>query len=117
MRYLFDSRALVAFFNDKDKAEGFISSITLTELYYLYIRSACKDVAEKRIEQIRFSNLKVVVINDAVALKAGEYKVGVIPIADALLVASAYYVNANVVTDDKYFEVMDVEIVKFRDGQ
>ena len=130
MRYLFDTKALIAFFNneegaefvekllgevDEDKAEGFISSITLTEIYYLYSRRVGGEVARKRVEQIRLSNLKVVPIDEKVALKAGEYKVKAIPIADALIAASAYSVGAKVVTDDKHFEELDVRVVKFRD--
>ena len=129
MKYLFDTKAVIAFFNNEDgaefvekllkevdegKAEGFISSITLTEIYYLYLRRAGEEVARKRVEQIRLSNLKVVPIDEEVALKAGEYKVKAIPIADALIVASAYSVGAKVVTDDKHFEGLDVEVVKFR---
>jgi len=131
MRYLFDTKALIAFFNneegaefvekllrevDEDKAEGFMSSITLTEIYYLYSRRVGGEVARKRVEQIRLSNLKVVPIDEKVALKAGEYKVKAIPIADALIAASAYSVGAKVVTDDKHFEGLDVEVVKFRTG-
>lgn len=129
MRYLFDTKALVAFFNDEegadfvekllrevdeDRAEGFISSITLTEIYYLYLRRAGKETAVKRVEQVRLSNLKVVAIDEDVALKAGEYKVKPIPIADALIAASAHSVGARVVTDDKHFEGLDVEVVWFR---
>ena len=129
MKYLFDTKALIAFFNNEDGAEfvekllkevdegktkGFISSITLTEIYYLYLRRTGEEVARKRVEQIRLSNLKVVPIDEEVALKAGEYKVKAIPIADALIAASACSVGAKVVTDDKHFEGLDVEGVKFR---
>jgi len=129
MKYLFDTKALIAFFNDEDgaefvekllkevdegKAEGFISSITLTEIYYLYSRRAGIRVARERIEQIRLSNLKVVAIDEETALKAGEYKVRAIPIADALIAASAYSVGAKVVTDNEHFEGLDIEVVKFR---
>jgi len=53
MKYILDTKALIAFFNDEDgaenvekilddidenKAEGFVSAITLTEVYYLYSR-------------------------------------------------------------------------------
>ena len=130
MKYLLDTKALIAFFNneegaenvekilseiDENKAEGFVSAITLTEIYYLYSRRSGKDIAKKRIEQIKLSNLKMIVINDEIAIKAGEYKIGAIPIADALIAASAYFVGAKVVTDDEHFEHLDVEVVKFRE--
>ncbi|MBA7524997.1 hypothetical protein ES705_17142 [subsurface metagenome] len=93
MKYLLDTKALIAFFNnevgadfverilgeiDENKAEGFVSAITLTEIYYLY------------------------------------YKIKAIPIADALIAASAHFVEAKVVTDDEHFEKLDVEVAKFR---
>ncbi|MHA1505869.1 MAG: PIN domain-containing protein [Candidatus Asgardarchaeia archaeon] len=129
MRYLLDTKALVAFFNDEDgadfverilkdvdegKVEGFVSSITLTEIYYLYSRRMGRDIAKKRVEQIIFSNLRIVAIDEKVALKAGEYKIRAIPIADALIAASACSIGAKIVTDDKHFEGLDVEVVNFR---
>ena len=88
---------------DKSKAEGFVSAITLTEIYYLYSRRSGESVAKKRIEQIKLSNLKIVVIDAEIAIKAGEYKIKAVPIADALIAASAYSVGARVVTDDVHF--------------
>ena len=73
MKYILDTKALIAFFNDEDgaenvekilddidanKAEGFVSAITLTEVYYLYSRRSGECVAKKRIEQIKLSNPK-----------------------------------------------------------
>ena len=129
MKYLLETKALIAFFNDEDgaenvekilndidknKAEGFVSPITLTEVYYLYSRRNGERVAKKRIEQIKLSNLKMVVIDAEIAIKAGEYKIKAVPIADALIAASAYSVGAKVVTDDEHFEHLDVAVVKFR---
>jgi ribonuclease VapC len=129
MKYLLDTRALIAFFNneegaeivekilsdiDENKVEGFVSAITLTEIYYLYSRRSGESFAKKRIEQIKLSNLKMVVIDDEIAIKAGEYKIKAIPIADALIAASAYFIGAKVVTDDERFEKLEVGVVKFR---
>ena len=129
MTYLFDTKALIAFFNDEEgaefverilvdidenEAEGFICSITLTEIYYIYSRRVGKEYARKRVEQIRSSNLKVIAIDDDIALKAGEYKVKAIPIADALIAAAADSVNAKVVTDDEHFQKVGVEVIRFR---
>lgn len=129
MKYILDTKALIAFFNnengaekvekilkeiDENKAEGFVSAITLTEIYYLYSRERGEDFAKRKIEQIKLSNLKMVVINDEIAIKAGEYKIKAIPIADALIAASAYFVGAKVVTDDEHFEKLDVSVVRFR---
>ena len=129
MKYILDTKTLIAFFNnengaknvekilndvDENKAEGFVSAITLTEIYYLYARERGDDFAKRKIEQIKLSNLMMVVINEEIAIKAGEYKIKAIPIADALIAASAYFVGAKVVTDDEHFEKMGVGVVKFR---
>ena len=128
-RFLFDTKALIAFFNDENgaefvekmlkdvdegKVEVFISSITLTEIYYIYSRRVGREYAKERVEQIKMSNLKVIAIDDSIAVKAGEYKVKAIPIADALIAACAHSVNAKVVTDGEHFEKVDVEVVRFR---
>jgi predicted nucleic acid-binding protein len=57
----------------------------------------------------------MVVIDDEIAIKAGEYKIKAIPIADALIAASAYFIGAKVVTDDEHFEKFEVGVVKFRE--
>ena len=129
MNYLLDTKALIAFFNNEDgadkveailkeidenKAEGFISAITVTELYYLYSRRIGERLAKERIEQIKRSNLRVVPITEEIAMKAGEYKIKAIPIADALIAASAHSIDATVVTDDEHFEKVNARVLKFR---
>lgn len=129
MKYLFDTMALIAFFNnetgagnvesilekvDENSAEGFVSVITLTEIYYLYSKRLGEKHAKKRIEQIGFSNLMIVSIDEETAIKAGEFKTKTIPIADALIAANAYFTGAKVVTDDEDFKKTNIEIVKFR---
>ena len=129
MNYLLDTKALIAFFNnevganiveqilkeiDENSVAGFVSAITLTELYYIYLRRKGERVAMERIEQLKHSNLKIVAINEDIALKAGKYKVKAIPIADALIAASAHSVSAHVVTDDEHFELADVKVVRFK---
>lgn len=131
MKYLLDTKALIAFFNneegaekvekilskiDENIAEGFVSAVTLTEVYYLYSRERGEDFAKMRIEQIKLSNLKIVSVDDEIAIKAGEHKIKAIPIADALIAASAYSVGATVVTDDEHFENLDVSVIKFRNA-
>lgn len=124
MNYLLDTKALIAFFNnevgadiveqilkeiDENCVAGFVSAITLTELYYIYLRRKGEQFAMVKIEQLKHSTLKVVAINGDIALKAGKYKVEAIPIADALIAASAHAVSAHVVTDDEHFELADVK--------
>jgi predicted nucleic acid-binding protein len=129
-RYLFDTKALMAFFNgekgaddvgfllaevDEHLAEGYISAITLTEIYYLYTNRFDENTANKRIQALRFSNLKVVEIDEEIAIEAGRYKSKKsIPVADGLIAACASSVNSDLVTDDKHFESTGVKIIKFR---
>jgi predicted nucleic acid-binding protein len=131
MKYLLDTKALIAFFNnekgadkvelilkaiDENDAEGFVSAITLTELYYLYARQFGEGFAKERIGLIKHSNLKVISITEDIATKAGEYKIKAIPIADALIAASAHSVDASVVTDDEHFDTLAVKVVRFRES-
>ena len=124
MKYLLDTMALLAYFNDEEGAdfiediidqneELYISSITLTEIYYIYSRRIYIETAEKRVEQLRY-NLEVVNIGAEESIKAGEYKSESIPIADALIAACADSIDASVVTADDHYEKTDVDIVKFR---
>ncbi len=125
MKYLLDTMALLAFFNDekgadfiedilKEKKEIFVSSITLTEIYYIYSRRIDIETAEERVDQIRL-NIDVIDIGENEAINAGRYKIKNIPIADALIASCAESIGACIVTADDYFEHTDVEIVRFRD--
>jgi predicted nucleic acid-binding protein len=129
-KYLLDTQALLAFFNNEDgadkveailreidenKVEGFVSAITLTELYYFYSRRIGERLAKERIEQLKLSNLRIVPITEEIAVLAGEYKLRGIPIADALIAASAQLVAAPVVTADEHFEKLNVSVLRFRE--
>ena len=132
MNYLLDTKALIAFFNneegadrveailneiDENEADGCISAITVTEFFYIYSRLVGERVARERIEQLKLSNLKIIPINEEIAMKAGEYKIRAIPIADALIAASAHFVDAPVVTDDEHFEKVGVRVLRFRTNE
>jgi ribonuclease VapC len=129
VKYLFDTKALIAFFNeeggadfvqellakvDEGKVEGLISSITLTEIHYVYSGAVGKDTAKKRVEQVQMSKLRIVSIDAEVAVKAGEYRTHAIPIADALIAGCTWFTNARIVTDDEHFGKLGLEIVRFR---
>ncbi|MCK5547455.1 MAG: PIN domain-containing protein [Thermoplasmata archaeon] len=129
-RYLFDTKALMAFFNeekgaddvgfllaevDNQTAEGYISAITLTEIYYLYAHRFDENTAKKRVTALRVSNLKTVVIDDNIAVDAGRYKARKsIPVADALIAACASATGSHLVTDDKHFESAGIRTIRFR---
>jgi predicted nucleic acid-binding protein len=128
LRYLFDTSALIAFFNEEDGsdavklllegvekgvAEGFMSTVSLTELFYLYNAKASGPDPKEVIEAIMGSELKVLPINIGTSLLAGRFKKG-IPLGDALIAANASEVGAKVVTDDPHFFKTGVEVLKFR---
>ncbi len=125
MKYLLDTMALLAFFNDEEGADFvedllnnedddlYISTITLTEIYYIYSRRVDEETAEERVKQLRY-NLKVVDIGGEEGIKAGRYKINKIPIADALIAACAESVEAAVVTADPHYDKTDADVISFR---
>ena len=88
--------------------DGFISSITLIEIYYKYFREAGEEIAMRRTDQLRFSSFQIVPIEDRVALLAGEIKgKHAIPIADAVIGATAIILDGDLVSDDSHFEEIE----------
>ena len=94
-------------------AEGFVSAISLTELFYLYSAKTGSPEPREIIENVIGSRLKVLPVNISTALLAGRFKKG-IPLADALIAANASEVGAKVITDDPHFLKTGMEILKFR---
>ena len=86
--------------------EGAISVVTLTEIYYKYLREGGPDLAKARIDILRYAiYLKKLMIGVEAAVKAGEFKGKYnIPIADALIAASAYLEDLIVISDDPDFK-------------
>ncbi|RLI40086.1 hypothetical protein DRO64_09570 [Candidatus Bathyarchaeota archaeon] len=86
--------------------EGAISVVTLTEIYYKYLREGGPDLAKARIDILRYAiYLKKLMIGVEAAIKAGEFKGKYnIPIADAFIAASAYLEDLIVISDDPDFK-------------
>jgi predicted nucleic acid-binding protein len=86
--------------------EAAISVVTLTEIYYKYVKEKRADLAEARANQLRYAvYLKKLRIDDEVAVKAGDFKGKYdISIADAFIAANAYFEEAAVISDDPDFE-------------
>lgn len=86
--------------------EAAVSVVTLTEIYYRYMKEKRADLAEARLNQLRYAvYLKKLVIDEDVAVKAGDFKgKHDISIADAFIAASAYFEEAVVISDDPDFE-------------
>jgi len=83
-----------------------ISVVTLTEVYYKYLREKRLDLATVRTDQLRYATyIKKLTIDDAIAVKAGEFKGKYnVPVADAYIAASAHSWNAILISDDLDFK-------------
>ena len=95
-----------------DQLEAGISIVTLTEIYYKYAQEGRPDLAIARTEQIRYATyLKKFVIDEDVAVKAGEFKGKYhLPIADAFIAASAHLKGAILISDDPDFKkIQEIE--------
>ncbi|MCD6538998.1 PIN domain-containing protein [Candidatus Bathyarchaeota archaeon] len=86
--------------------EGAISVVTLTEIYYKYLREGGPDLAKARTDILRYAiYLKKLMIGVEAAVKAGEFKGKYnIPIADAFIAASAYLEDLTIISDDPDFK-------------
>ncbi len=86
--------------------EAGISVVTLTEIYYTYLREKRADLAKTRTEELRYAvYLKKLEVSDEVAVKAGEFKGKYnVSVADAFIAAAAYLEGSIVVSDDADFK-------------
>lgn len=127
-RLLFDTHAFLAFFNREEGSEtirnfmdaiqngdtdGFVATITLTELLYIYSRKQDEASGNLRVMQILHSKLNVISLNAEIAIRAGTLKRPGISIADAIIAASALSVDASVVTNDSHFSQMGIEVTGY----
>lgn len=127
MRYLLlDTYALVGFFKDESfaskvkgilesaeegKAKVSISALTISELFYILSRFKDTDFAKTVLKYIKISNIKIVPVSEEIAEMGGEFKFnyskGVpkgLPIADAIIAATAWKEKAVIVSLSEHFE-------------
>jgi len=127
-KLLFDTHAFLAFFNREEgsqtiknffdavesgETEGFVATITLTELAYIYARKTDAATARLRVMQVQGSHLNMIPLTPEIAMDAGTMKRPGISIADAIIAASALSINASVVTNDPHFSDMGVEVLRY----
>ena len=127
-RLLFDTHAFLAFFNREEgsdtikkyfkaiqdgEAEGFVATITLTELVYIYARKTDAATARLRVMQIQGSKLNLIPLTPEIAIGAGTMKRPGISVADGIIAASALSAGATVVTNDPHFSQMGVEVTGY----
>ena len=127
-KLLFDTHAFLAFFNRQEGSEtikmymdaiqngdtqGFVATITLTELAYIYSRKMDEASGTLRVMQILHSRLNVIPLNAEIAIRAGTLKRPGISVADAIIAASALSVEASVVTNGLHFSEMGIDVVGY----
>ena len=91
-----------------------ISVITLTEINNKYLHEKREDLAKARIEALKYATyLKKISVDEKIAVKAGEFKGKYsIPIADSLISASAFYINAIVISNDADFKkITEIQVM------
>lgn len=91
---------------ESGEVEAAISVVTLTEIYYKYLQEKRPDLAETRTTDLRHAiYLKKLEIGEEAAVKAGAFKGKYkVPIADALIAASAYLEGLTIISDDPDFK-------------
>lgn len=127
-KLLFDTHAFLAFFNREEGSktiknffdavesgdtQGFVATITLTELTYIYARKTDATTARLRVMQVQGSHLNSIPLTSEIAIDAGTMKRPGISVADAIIAASALSVGASVVTNDPHFAEMGVEVTGY----
>ena len=86
-----------------ERRHRFVSSITLYELYRLSIANEGKDVAELRCLLAK-KDMQVVSVDSGIAEEAARISYqSRIPMADALIIATAKISGAECITDDPHF--------------
>jgi len=130
--YTFDSEAILAFyFAEKGgdivrdllelvssgAAEGYISIINLTEIYYILSRLS-PELAEEKKTNLRLHGLKVVPVEDdglwreAAMVKAKHS----LSLADAFAIATAEaFKSTLVVGSDKEFKEQNIQLLRIRE--
>ena len=119
-KYVMDSFAMIAFFEDEPgaekvalilkslmarKAKAYMSVINWGEIYYNTLREQGAETAEKVIEQLKQYPIEIVDVDQKLTYEAaklkGSYKIAY---ADCFAAALSYRLNAVVVTGDPEFK-------------
>lgn len=121
MKAVLDTYPLIKFFKDelgageiqkvlekmeRGELEGLISTVTLSEVFYILAMYKSIKFAETAIKYIKL-NLKGIGVSEQIALKGGEYKLkyakGNMPLADAIIAATAFQEGATLISNEEHF--------------
>ncbi len=126
---ILDAYALMAFFHDErgadmienlllnaqdNKIALFLSVVNLGEIWYSIARTHSYKIADSYIQDIKTMPIEIMDVNWEISHQAAMYKArGNISYADCFAAALAKINNAEVVTGDKEFEMLqdDVQIL------
>ena len=122
---VFDSWAIIAFFNNEAPAEhvkllladsarrknGWITTVNLGEVWYMLVRKHSAELANHAIAEVTEIGIERVDVDWPMVLQAADYKSRhKISYADAFAAALAKQRNAELVTGDREFRVLEPEI-------
>jgi predicted nucleic acid-binding protein len=122
---VFDSWAIIAFFNNEDPAEkvklllaesarwknGWITSVNLGEVWYMLVRKRSRQLADQAIHEMTQIGIGPVDVDWPMTLQAADFKSRhKISYADAFAAALAKQRNAELVTGDPEFRTLESEI-------
>jgi len=126
LKVILDTRFFFSYYNPEDEniggwsrkivekiskgdIEAFSSTITVTELYNTMGRVIGKDVVKLRILSMKQSNISFIPLDEEIAHLAGmiALKIARIPLADAIIAATALiHAGGVVLTDDEHFKLI-----------
>jgi len=125
MNLLFDTHALITLLHKEPGylvvqslfeeieagiSKSFLSTVTIAEIKYLFVKRFGDKEAEIRLHTIINSGLTIIPVSIPIALSAGSLKNSGISLADAMIAATAIDLAAVVVTGDRHFSRMGIEV-------
>jgi len=125
-KYVFDSYAILVLFREENgyeevidlltlissgKAEGYICSVNIGEVYYITERKQNISNAKTALDSIKKLNLNIVDADLSLCIEAAKIKaVNIMSYADAFAAALAKSQNAHLVTGDKEFKQFEKDV-------
>lgn len=98
---------------ESGQSKGYISTVTLAELKYLYIRRYGEKKAEARLHPVMASDISIIPVTISIALSAGSIKKTGISLANAMIAATALEMDALVVSGDRHFSEMGITVQSY----
>ncbi|MDI6826252.1 MAG: PIN domain-containing protein [Candidatus Aenigmarchaeota archaeon] len=103
---------------EEGEIKGFISSITIAELFCIFARFKDVEFARGIIRHVRISKFKIVSMDDKMAEISGEFKFKYtkkekkgLPIADALIAATSVVKKAILIAEEEhYFKIKEIDV-------